>query len=82
VRINEELLERKISGPCLENRLTAVGDPPHTPRNNPLATKVDSKIRRPLAGAQSVYLACGIKATELVSIPGIRAPKSGMAHSL
>jgi hypothetical protein len=55
LRINEELLERKSSGSGLENlRLTAVGDPPRSPRDTPLSTKADTKFRRQVAIAHSV----------------------------
>jgi hypothetical protein len=55
VRINEGLLERKISDSGVENwDLTAVGVPPRWPHDTPLSVEVGIKIRRPMAVAQSV----------------------------
>jgi hypothetical protein len=41
-----------------------VGDPPRLPRDTPLDTKFGTKFRQQVAVAQSVYFACGLKATE------------------
>jgi hypothetical protein len=41
-------------------RLTALGVPPRWPRDTPLSAKVGTKIRRPVAVAPSVLLACGV----------------------
>jgi hypothetical protein len=38
------------------------------PYDTPLSTKVCAIIRRPLAVAQSVLFACGLKATEFVCL--------------
>jgi hypothetical protein len=43
-----------------------VGDPPRWPRDTPLSTIVGIKFRRQVAVAQSVYFACGLKATEFL----------------
>jgi hypothetical protein len=43
-----------------------VGDPPRWPRDTPLFAKVDTTFRQQVAVAQSVYFACGLKATEFV----------------
>jgi hypothetical protein len=47
-------------------RLTAVGDPPCSPRDTPLSTKFGTKFRQQVAVAQSVYFACGLKTVEFV----------------
>jgi hypothetical protein len=47
-------------------RLTTVGDPPCSPRDTPLSTKVGTKFRQQVAVVQSVYFVCGLKATEFV----------------
>jgi hypothetical protein len=52
-------------------RLTTVRDPPRSPRDTPLSTKVDTKFRRQVAVAQSVYFARGLRATEFVCCPEI-----------
>jgi hypothetical protein len=41
-----------------------VRDPPRSPRDIPLSTKVGTKFRRQVAVDQLVYFARGIKATE------------------
>jgi hypothetical protein len=48
-------------------RLTTVRDPPRSSRDILLSTKVGTKFRRQVAVAQSVYFACGLRATEFVS---------------
>jgi hypothetical protein len=45
-------------------RLTTVGNPPRWPRDTPLSAEVGTKFRRQVAVAQSVYFACGLRATE------------------
>jgi hypothetical protein len=54
VRINEELLERKVSASVYKTEISTVGDPLRSPRDNPLSTKVGTKFRRQVAVAQSV----------------------------
>jgi hypothetical protein len=54
VRINEELLERKVAARFIKLRFTTVRDPPRWPRDTPLSTKVGTKFRQQVAVAQSV----------------------------
>jgi hypothetical protein len=49
-------------------RLTVVGDPARWPRDTPLSTKVGTTFRRQVAVAQSILVACGLKATEFVLV--------------
>jgi hypothetical protein len=49
-------------------RLTVVGVPTRWPRDTPLSTKVGIKIGRPVAVAQSLDFACGLKATKFICI--------------
>jgi hypothetical protein len=59
-------------------RLIAMGDPSRWPCDIPLSTKVDTKFRRQVSVDQSVWFACGLKATELVC----PSPKDFTAGSL
>jgi hypothetical protein len=43
-----------------------VMDPQRWPRDSPLSAKVGTKFRQEVEVAQSVYFACGLKATEFV----------------
>jgi hypothetical protein len=54
VRINEELLERKVAAPVQETEINDRGDPPRWPRDTPLSTKVDTIFRRQVTVDQSV----------------------------
>jgi hypothetical protein len=54
VRINEELLERKVAAPIKETEINDRGDPPRRPRDIPISAKVGTKFRRQMAVAQSV----------------------------
>jgi hypothetical protein len=64
VRINEELLERKVAARSRKLRLTTVGDPLRLPCDTPLSAKFGTKFRQKVVVDQSVYLACGLKTTE------------------
>jgi hypothetical protein len=66
VRTNEKLLERKVALRSINLRLTTVGDLPRWTRDTPLSAKVGNKFRRQVAVAQSVLIACGLKATVFV----------------
>jgi hypothetical protein len=66
VRVNEELLEREVVAMSRKLRLTTVADPLRSPRDNPLSTKVGTKIGRPVTVDQPIYFACGLRATEFV----------------
>jgi hypothetical protein len=57
VRINEELLERKVAARVWKTEIN----------DTLLSTKVGTKFRRQVAVAQSVQFARGLRATELVS---------------
>jgi hypothetical protein len=48
--------------------LTAVEDSPRWPRDTPLSAYFGTKFRRQVAVAQSVYFACGLRATEFVFV--------------
>jgi hypothetical protein len=53
VRINEELLERKVTAPVYKTEINDLGDPPLRPRDTPLSTKVGTKISS-TSGGRSV----------------------------
>jgi hypothetical protein len=55
---------KKSSGSGLENRLTAVGDPPRWPRDTPLSANVGTKFRWQVAVAMSMQFACGQRPTD------------------
>jgi hypothetical protein len=54
VRINEELLERKVTAAVKKLRLTTVRYPTRGPRDTPLSAKVGFKFHQEVAVAQSV----------------------------
>jgi hypothetical protein len=54
VRINEELRERKVAAPVQKTEINDLGNPPRSPRDTLLFTKVGPKFRRQVAVAQSV----------------------------
>jgi hypothetical protein len=65
VRIIEELLEWKSSGSGQENRINGRGDPLRWPRDTLYPQKVGTNFAD--SGGRSIGIACGLKATELVS---------------
>jgi hypothetical protein len=69
VRINEELLERKVAASVYKTEINGRGGSGAlTTRHPSLSIKVGTKIRPPVSVAQSVYFACGLKATEFVCL--------------
>jgi hypothetical protein len=68
VRINEELLDRKVAAPVKKTEINDLGNPPRRPRDTILFTKVGTNFRRQVAVAQSVQFACGLRATEFVCL--------------
>jgi hypothetical protein len=66
VRINEELLERKVAVSVYKTEINDRGGSAAMTTRHPSNHKFGTKFRRQLAVAQSVQFACGLKATELV----------------
>jgi hypothetical protein len=64
VRINEELLERKIAAPVYKTEINDRGGSAALATRHPSTHKSCSKFRQQVAVDQSVYFVCGLNATE------------------
>jgi hypothetical protein len=70
VRINKELLERKVAAPVQKTEINDHEGSAALPRNTSLSANVGTKLHQQVAVAQSVQFACGLKATEFVLFVG------------
>jgi hypothetical protein len=58
--------KKKVAGPVYKTEIKGHGGSAALTKRHPSIRKVGTKIRRPVAVAQSVQIACGLKATEFV----------------